>query len=448
MFDFCVDEYELEAWETLVHVCRRWRNVVFGSPRRLNLRLVCTSSTPARESLDIWPALPLVIRCYGNSPVGRVDNIVAALEHRNRVCQIVLYSVPTSFLEKVLAVIQEPFPYLTRLWLTSDEKAVQVLPNLFLGGSSPRLRDLEFRGIPFPRLPNLLLSATHLVYLTLFDTPHSGYISPEAMITALSMLTSLESLLLKFRSPRSRPDEASRHPPPLTRFILPVLTFFSFKGASEYLDDLVSHIDAPRLDSLYITLFNQITFDTPQFSQFISRTPTLKALEKVDVFFDYGAARITLSSRTSPFGPGGIGIKITCRELDWQVSSLEQVCTSCLPPLSTLEVLYIYGDPKWKPDGQDNIENTLWLELLQPFTAVKNLYISKEFSRRIVPALQGFVGGTATEVLPTLQNIFLEELQTSGPVQEGIRQFIATRQASHSIIISLCQWDRGKAGSR
>ena len=33
---------------------------------------------------------------------------------------------------------------------------------------------------------------------------------------------------------------------------------------------------------------------------------------------------------------------IPCREFNWQVSSLDQVCISCLPPLPTLEVLYIY----------------------------------------------------------------------------------------------------------
>jgi hypothetical protein len=47
IFDFCADEGQItkkgiEAWQSLVHVCRRWRSVVFGSPRRLNLRLVCT----------------------------------------------------------------------------------------------------------------------------------------------------------------------------------------------------------------------------------------------------------------------------------------------------------------------------------------------------------------------------------------------------------------------
>jgi hypothetical protein len=36
IFDFYVFE---ESWETLIHVCRRrrWRYVVFGSPRRLDL---------------------------------------------------------------------------------------------------------------------------------------------------------------------------------------------------------------------------------------------------------------------------------------------------------------------------------------------------------------------------------------------------------------------------
>ena len=43
IFDFYVDEDQeekqsIEAWQTLVHVCRRWRSIIFASPRRLNLR--------------------------------------------------------------------------------------------------------------------------------------------------------------------------------------------------------------------------------------------------------------------------------------------------------------------------------------------------------------------------------------------------------------------------
>ena len=62
---------------------------------------------------------------------------------------------------------------------------------------------------------------------------------------------------------------------------------------------------------------------------------------------------------------------------------------------------------------------------------MKNLYLSEETERRIVPALHELVGGRATDVLPTLQNIILEEGQRSGPVQEGIQQVVAVRQATN-----------------
>jgi len=50
--------------------------------------------------------------------------------------------------------------------------------------------------VPYPGLPKLLSSATHLVTLHLLNIPHSGYISPEAMVTALSTLTRLEKCCL------------------------------------------------------------------------------------------------------------------------------------------------------------------------------------------------------------------------------------------------------------
>jgi hypothetical protein len=436
IFDFCAD---LEAWQTLVHVCRRWRIVVLESPRRLNLQLVCSAKTPARKTLDIWPALPLVILNDIDHPIENMDNIVAVLERSNRVRQIDLLGVSSLHLASGLAAMQEPFPELTHLMLSSNEETVPVFPDSFLGGSAPRLRIVYFGGIPFPGLPKLLLSATHLVYLSLFDIPHSGYFSPEAMVTVLSMLISLESLSLEFRSPRSRPDLRSQRPPPPTRFVLPVLTDFEFKGVSEYSDDLMARIDAPQLIKLYITFFNQIVFDTPQFVQFISRTPRLKAPQKARVTFEGDAASINLSSHTSGFQ--WLYVRIPCRELDWQVSSLEQVCTLCLPPLFMLEDLYISEYQYSLPDWQDNIENTLWLELLLPFRSVKNLYLSEEFARRIVPALEELVEDRRTEVLPTLENIFLEGLAASGPVEKSVGQFVAMREVTgHPMAVT--RWDR------
>jgi hypothetical protein len=111
-----------------------------------------------------------------------------------------------------------------------------------------------------------------------------------------------------------------------------------------------------------------------------------------------------------------------------------------LHPLSTVEDLYIdhqYSQPVWKDDA---IENTLWLQLLLPFTAVKNLYLSKEFAPGIAAALQELVGGRMMEVLPSLRNIFVKGPESLGPFQKNAGQFVAARQLSdHPIAIS--DWD-------
>ena len=429
--DFFVREaYRIHRWQTLVHVCRRWRSIVFASPCRLDLRLACSDKTPARATLDIWPPLPLFIDCWER---GGADNIVAVLERSNRVCEIKLRDLGRSDLAQILAAMQVPFPELTDLLFWSNDEMMSPLPDSFLGGSAPRLEDLRLFGIPFPGLPKLLLSATHLITLDLDNIPHSGYISPESIVTALSTMTRLETFWLLFKSPD--PDPAHHRPPPPTCFVLPNLRYFEFKGVSEYVEVVVAHIDAPRLCYLETTLFNDIIFDTPHLTQFISRTPTMKALEKTHVTFNGNAASVELSSLSSDKHEK-LKVNIPCTELEWQVSSMEQVCTSCLRPLPTLD-LHIDGNPHYRQHWQGNVENALWLELLRPFVSVKNLYLSEEIARRIVPALQELVEGRATEVLPALQIIFLEEGQRSGSVQKGIEQVVTVRQATnHPIAVS------------
>jgi hypothetical protein len=428
MYDVQLGEERQRAWLSLVHVCRRWRSIAFESPRRLNLRLVCRGGTPARDRLDVWPALPLIILVDVGDSIRCVDNIVAVLERSDRVCQINLVKPRSWDMEMILAAMQQPFPELARLGLELErDGTVPVVPDSFLGGSAPRLEHLTLDGIPFPGLPRLLSSATHLANLTLWNIPHSGYFSPPAIVTILSTLTSLSDLWLGFQSPRYCPDRASRRPHRSTRSVLPVLTTFRFNGVTEYLEDLVTCIDAPKLNLLDITFFNDIVFYTPHLIRFISRTPKSKALEEAHITLRNRAASVNFSSQTSRYGD--LKVEISCKGLDWQLSSLEQVCTSCLPPLSMLEDLYFYGDPQ--PDWKDNTDNGLWVELLRPFSAVKNLYLSDKVASRIVPALRELVEGRrTTEVLPTLQHIFSGGLEFSGPVQEGIGKFVAARQVA------------------
>jgi len=427
IFNFYVGQHGAgdDVWHTLVHVCRQWRFVVFDSPRRLNLRLRCTPKRPLKM-LDIWPAFPIVIDFWAISKRPRgMANIVAALKQHCRVHKIDIWMIPNSLM-KTFVAMKKPFPELTYLRLHSNEGNVPSLPDSFLGGSAPRLHTIDMDGIPFPAVGKLLFSTRNLVTLRLRSIPQSGYISPEEVVTYLSALTGLKSFDLEFRSPRFRVGGGTRRLPPLRRIVLPALTNFTFKGNSEYLEDIVSQIDVPLLDHFKIAFFNQLIFDTPLLCHFIGRTEIIKAHYRANVDFHDGGAEVIFSPQGRAVNEG-LCLRISCTPSDWQLSSVAQVCTSSLPPLYTLEHLNILSDrSRW----QDDIEITQWLELLYPFTSVKHLFVSNGLVPLVAPALQDLAGERVTEVLPMLQDLHLEGLRWSKPVEDAIQQFVAGRQLS------------------
>jgi hypothetical protein len=379
-----------------------------------------------------------------------LDNIITGLERSDRIRQIDLDFLnyhTTSKIEKLWTAMQVPFPELERLYLSFGHTSYgPVLLDSFLGGSAPRLRYLCLDGIPFPGLPKLLLSASHLVHLYLHHIPHSEYISPEAMAACLSS-TSLERLLLEIDSqypPQSFPNLKRQRPFPPTRSVLPTLTNFSFKGVNEYLEEFVARIDAPTLYRLSTTFFDGIDFNTSEseLNKFISRTSTLGAYEGALLIFGSNRAQV----RLHPFPPERsdhsrmVEVEIlSWEESDWQLSTLAQICALSLRLLLTMENLFIDGTSTSPLVWEDY--STKWVDLLLPFTAVKNLYLSQPILPRIARALQELTGARTTEVLPALQNVFLERFQPSEPVHEGIAQFISARQlTNHPVVISV--WDR------
>lgn len=449
IFSIYVGETEWEeAWIALAHVCQRWRHIVFTSPRRLNLRLICTRYRHVMEMLDALPALRISIRDNPEtSQVEGVDNILDALERNDRIYQIEFQEIPSSLLELYVEMMQVSFPALTSLELWSEDIPVSVIPDLFMGGSAPRLRSFDLNGVPFPALPKLLVASIDLVNLSVWRTPHSGYIIPEAMVTCLSSLIRLESFTLGFLSSQSYPasNRGTRRPLPLTRVVLPALTFFEFRGVSEYLEDLVARVDAPRLTEVMIVFFNQLLFNTPQFGQFLSRSEKFQRLNRADIIFKSWGVVVSLPMSTSAVNEDpGLQLGIFCKEVDWQLSSIVQVCASSSPALSTLEHLSIqqYIWTYEQPQLQINIEDsTQWLELFQPFSVVKNLYLSKEVMLSVMHPLKGLSGERVTEVLPALQNIFLEAFKPVEPIQEAIKPFIAARQLfGHPVAIH--DWQR------
>jgi len=434
------NDHNYDGWQTLVHVCRRWRFIVFASPRRLDLKLYCTPQRSVNsKTLDIWPELPIVICAEYWQYKEDVTNVISALRHHNRVCKINDFNRQfQNSLLKELAAIDQPFPALTSLTLTSYE-IMPVLPDSFLGGSAPRLRTLELNGIPYPSIGKLLSSTTNLVRLSLWHIPHSGYVSPKTIVPSLSTLARLETLELGFKYARSRAHRPSRHPPPLARVGFPNLSLLRFSGDVEYLEDILSQIETPTLNLSKFILFNQLVFDTPLLGHFICRTETFMTIHTARVEFGSWSVKVALSEQEEMANNDveTLWLSILCKPLDWQLSAVVQVLNSFLSSLSTLECLDIaVSHEDWqgavsRKYWQDEIEVIQWREFLHLFTSVKEMSLIDEASVRLVsPALQELTGERATEVLPALQNlsIMTSGWSPSGPLKEAIEEFIATRQ--------------------
>jgi hypothetical protein len=326
IFFSCINQFhgtDSNVWQTLVHVCQRWRYLIFAFPDHLNVRLRCSKEKPVRETLRIWPALPIAVSgkadnirdvydfddMYG---IGDVNNIVVALEQRDRVCEINLECYPNCNTSgAVVSSMLVPFPALKRLFMMTHEVPAPVFPDAFLGGSAPRLQSLHLYGIPFPALQNLLLSAEGLVDLSLRGIFQTGTFLPETIVNYVSHLSRLETLCLEFDSPESCPVPRRRHPP-VARVIFPALYRLTFGGVAEYFDDFISRIDAPLICRLDMTFFNQpfVTSDFCQIRQFIGRAEKFKSLTRALINFRFIAVEVSLSQQTQRYNPHlSVGIR-------------------------------------------------------------------------------------------------------------------------------------------
>lgn len=420
----------IQWWNLLVHVCRRWRQVIFESPHRLNLQIRCTHGTQVKKYLGIWPAFPIVIDYHRMKPRFRPSygyDIVTALEHPGRVSFFKLHSMDIygRQAECVVSAMQKPFPVLTHLDIELGD-AVSVLPTDFLGGSAPRLQEIILSGIAYPSLPTLLLSATDLIKLDLFDIPWNGYISPEAMVASLAALPKLEVLVIGFLVATSRPTQL--HPPPLTRTVLPALTSFRFKGASEYLEDLVTRIDCPQLNHTLITYLNQVVdFQVVQFSNFVNRTvgPEITQFKHARFTFAFGTIAFTMypHANHSPWDRRPATNIISCQGIDCQVSHISQVLDHMSAKLSNVVHLKLKVDPEGlRLEGTDDVE---WMLLLHQFSSLKTLHVSRELAGHIALALEDIPAEMVDEVLPSLDLIRVVSQPAS-----SIEKFIAARQLS------------------
>ena len=110
---------------------------------------------------------------------------------------------------------------------------------------------------------------------------------------------------------------------PISRAVLPALNHFIFCGISDYLEDFVARIDAPRLHSLrtfYLGFDQVVDFEVHQFSEFINCSENLKKTlpRSCEVkIYDYFNVGFSIGS--------GICVGVIYRRIDQQTSQITHV---------------------------------------------------------------------------------------------------------------------------
>jgi len=92
----------IEPWRTIVHVCRRWRSIVFASRRCLDVQVFYIPERQVKVMLDTWPNLPIHISAHGYKAFpwhSEEQNLIAALKHTDHIYQIQLHEFSCSQLE-------------------------------------------------------------------------------------------------------------------------------------------------------------------------------------------------------------------------------------------------------------------------------------------------------------------------------------------------------------
>ena len=235
-------------------------------------------------------------------------------------------------------------------------------------------------------------------------------------------MVQLERLTIGFHSPASRPPPSMTRPPS-RRATLPSLRFFDFHGATEYLEEFVARIDLNALCKVSLRLFNDIFFDIPHISQFISRINALGSPTGVYVTLSVEFVSVVFFSDRGQSNENCF-LGTSCRRLDWQLSFATEISSQFSALLSSVHELIIQA-PKM-PTGEG--DSTQWLEFFQSFTHVTEVTVWDE---KLVPGIvQALVmEDVAAGVLPELTRLYLEDGRSPSTVKAA-EQFVATRRLS------------------
>ena len=416
-----------------MHICRKWRAIVFVSHKTLQIRLFCTHGTPVLKTLDRWPELPIVVQ-YGGMPALHPpspkdeDNIMAAFKRPRRVTSIGL-TVTRSLLKK-LSAVERPFSELEELVLLgrSGNARQLSLPSAFQWGL--RLRRLYMTGVDFPSPFRLRRPYSNLVDLHIhqvFDYPHH---SPEALTSALCGMVQLRSLSLDILR-NAITDFRTPFPPSRERVFLPYLTCFKFRGTNTYLEALVTGIATPRLGDIEVkfTHFNESDFRLLNIRKFTHRIGRHKSYRRADFLFSENVSSLSL---TRPGHPTRLKFQLFDHTLTGRSVVMAQICTHFSASLDNVEDLRI--STSMDNRFTDWIEP--WLQHMELFARAMWFHLDGcyDYTTNILHALQQ--PEWRETVLPALYKLYIpQHWPHHAPLMEAVVSFMTSRRLSGKPIV-------------
>jgi hypothetical protein len=422
-------------WPTLVHVCCKWRRIVFASQQALHLRLFCTHGTPVQKALDCWPAALPVVMEYGGSP--GLDppspedeyNIIAALKESHRVRSISL--TITSSLRERLFAISGSFSDLEDLVLLSRESEGLTLPCFSRWG--PRLRRLHLTRVSVHPLLRLLYFSNDLVDLQLHEVPGPPDLPPGALTEALSRMAQLRSLSLHFLSTPG--TIFFPHPPSGERVLLPVLTRFHFQGKGEYLENLLARIDAPRLEDIGVTFFNGFITDLSNLAEFVGRMEIRKPLHGAHIQYSEHAISISLT-QPGLGAPTCFKFQLFGEKVALQLSLISLICFRFSVYLNVVDLRINAMRATRKSRWEDSDKSERWRDLIDLFRGVKRFHVAGSLSESIMCALL-LPGSQGKSILPALHKLYIPRPGPRlTPLGKDVVSFVISRRLSgHQIAV-------------
>jgi hypothetical protein len=189
----------------------------------------------------------------------------------------------------------------------------------------------------------------------------------------------------------------------------------------------------PLLQGLSVYFFNQLTFSVPRLTQSMI-TPEYVRFSSARLLFYHEGVLMDLDNPLAGTELARLAYfdaNITCRHLDWQVSSITQILNDLRPLFSSVvDLILDHREHTLSSEMHNEVDPTLWHEFFGSFGNVETLSVHKGLVGEVSRSLR-LDGEQPLELLPELKELVCP---TGSVEDKSFASFIHDREvAGHPV---------------